>query len=240
MMPRELESRLDSCEGDDGVLLESPPKPYRPFLPSWRSPLYLHLKPIWRALERALSTCEGRVLDVGCGMQPYRHMLGARVTHYVGVDRIGELTRPTIVGTAEALPVPDASIDVVVCTMVLEHVADPRKVLAEARRVLAPNGRIVLTVPGVWPAHEVPHDYWRFTRFGLESLLREFDLEGSIEPLGGLWAVVGQMAALALWPIRVVRELVPFVNVVAAWLDRIGSREDLTLAWMIDGRLQRR
>jgi hypothetical protein len=96
----------------------------------------------------------------------------------------------------------------------------------------------VLTVPGVWPTHEAPHDYWRFTRFGLERLMREFGVEGELVPLGGLWAVVGQMAALALSPIRIVRELVPVINVVASWLDRIGSREDLTLAWMIDGRLR--
>src|SRR3954454_17425132 len=81
---------------DTLLWLERLPSPYRPFLPSWRSPLYLHLGPLWRALERALATCEGRVLDVGCGMQPYRHMLGKCVTDYVGIDRAGELTRPTV------------------------------------------------------------------------------------------------------------------------------------------------
>lgn len=220
------------------MLLERLPKSYRPFLPSWRSPLYLHLRPLWRALERTLSSCDGRVLDIGCGLSPYRHMLGPRVVDYVGVDREGELTRPTIVGSAEGLPVPDASFDVVMCTMVLEHVADPRRVLAEARRVLAPNGRIVLTVPGVWPTHEAPHDYWRFTRFGLEGLMREFGVDGELVSLGGLWSVVGQMAALALSPIRIVRQFVPFINLAASWLDRIGSREDLVLAWMIDGRVR--
>jgi SAM-dependent methyltransferase len=178
------------------------------------------------------------VLDVGCGLQPYRHMLGRGVTDYVGVDRVGELTQPTVVGTAEALPVPDASFDVVLCTMVLEHVRDPRRVLGEVRRVLVPNGRVVLTVPGVWPTHEAPHDYWRFTRFGLEELMREFRLEGDLIALGGLWAVVGQMAVLAMSPIRIVRQLVPVVNVVTGWLDRVGSREDLGLAWMIDARVK--
>lgn len=219
------------------MLLEPVPAPYRPFSPGWRSPLYLHLHPLWRSLEKVLSSCEGRVLDVGCGMQPYRPMLGARVVEYVGVDREGELSNPTIVGSAEALPVEDASFDVVLCTMVLEHVVDPRKAMIEARRVLKPNGRLILTVPSVWPAHEAPHDYWRFTRFGLERLLQEFRLEGSITSLGGLWSVVGQMAVLAISPIRIARELVPFVNLAASTLDRIGSREDLTLAFLVDARV---
>jgi SAM-dependent methyltransferase len=223
---------------DTPVLLEPLPSPYRPFLPGWRSPLYLHMRPLWRALERVLATCEGRVIDVGCGMQPYRHLLGKGVVEYVGVDRQGALTNPTIEGTAEALPAADASFDVVLCTMVLEHVVDPRRVLAEARRVLKPNGRVVLTVPGVWPAHEVPHDYWRFTKFGLQQLMQEFELEGAISTLGGLWSVVGQMAVLALSPIRLARELVPFVNLAASTLDRIGSREDLGLAFMVDARLR--
>src|SRR5205823_9005521 len=95
---------------------------------------------------------------------------------------------------------------------------------------------LVLTVPDVWPTHEAPHDYWRFTRFGLDRLMREFEFDGRVTGLGGLWAVVGQMAALALSPIRIARELVPIVNLVASVLDRVGSREDLALAWMVDAR----
>lgn len=219
------------------ILLERSPEPYRPFLPGFRSPLYLHLRPLWLALEEALGTCEGRVLDIGCGMQPYRHMLRADIVEYVGVDRAGELTRPTLVGTAEDLPVSAASFDVVLCTMLLEHVVDPRRVLAEARRVLKPGGRAILTVPGVWPSHEAPHDYWRFTRFGLEQLLVEQGFSGSITALGGLWAVVGQMTALALAPLQVFCELVPFINLAAAGLDRLGSRQDLTMAFIVDARL---
>ncbi len=216
------------------VFLEPTPSPYRPFLPTWRSPLYLHLRPGWLALEAALGSCEGRVLDVGCGMQPYRAMLGPGVTEYVGLDREGALTKPTLVGCAEELPVPDASFDVVLATMMLEHVVDPRRVLAEARRVQRPGGRRVLTVPAVWPAHEVPHDYWRFTRFGLEQLLSELGFAGPVVRLGGLWAVVGQMINLAFAPIRFVRLLIPFVNLAAKLLERVGSREDLALAWFVD------
>ena len=44
---------------------------------------------------------------------------------------------------------------------------------ADVFRVLRPGGTLLLTAPGVWVAHEVPRDFWRFTRWGLEALARE-------------------------------------------------------------------
>src|SRR6476469_1391980 len=116
------------------------PHPYHPHLPSWRKPLYLHLRPLWLALEASLSTCRGRVLDIGCGLQPYRPFLDAAQTEYVGIDREGPLSTPTIVGSAESLPFPDESFDVVLSTQVLEHVPDPEQALTEAVRVLKKGG----------------------------------------------------------------------------------------------------
>jgi len=212
------------------------PIPYQPHDPSWRQPLYLHLGPLWSALRDVLGELRGRVLDIGCGMQPYRSMVGADVTEYVGVDREGALSRPTVVGTAEALPFPDGSFDAVLSTQVLEHLPDPRRALDEAARVLRVGGTLVLTVPGVWPTHEAPHDYWRFTRHGVERLLRDHGIDvGIVRPLGGLWAAVGQMANLELQRRRFARDLVPVVNVVARWLDRRGAAEDLALAWFATG-----
>jgi SAM-dependent methyltransferase len=212
------------------------PSPYRPHLPSMRQPLYLHLRPLWLALERSLSTCSGRVLDIGCGLQPYRPMLGEGVTEYVGLDREGELSNPTVVGSAESLPFGDATFDVVLSTQVLEHVPEPARALTEAVRVLKPGGRLVLTVPGVWPTHEAPHDYWRFTRHGLKRLLDDHGIAcEEPEALGKLWATIGQMANLELQRIPVIRELVPLVNGVASFLDRRGPRSDLVMNWFVDG-----
>ena len=68
-------------------------------------------------------------------------------------------------------PVPDASVDVVLCTETLEHVPDPPAFLAEAFRCLRPGGRLLLTVPFAARWHYIPHDYWRFTPSGLDRLL---------------------------------------------------------------------
>src|SRR5262249_41741994 len=142
---------------------------------------------------------EGRVLDIGCGLQPYRKLLGPMVTEYVGLDRVSPFAVPDVEGDARALPFGDRSFDSVLCTQVLEHVVDPRATLREIGRVLRSGGRLVLTCPGTWPAHEVPHDYWRFTRWGLEHLFDEAGFASyAIRAEGGTWATIGQMLNLEL------------------------------------------
>jgi hypothetical protein len=41
------------------------------------------------------------------------------------------------------------------------------------RRVLKPDGRIIVSVPFLFPVHDAPHDYWRFTKYALEYLFRD-------------------------------------------------------------------
>lgn len=53
--------------------------------------------------------------------------------------------------TLEAVPLPDAAFDVVLCQMGLQFMPDRSKALAEIRRLLAPGGRAVLSVPGPTP-----------------------------------------------------------------------------------------
>ncbi|MDX2054576.1 MAG: class I SAM-dependent methyltransferase [Polyangiaceae bacterium] len=212
------------------------PNPYRPHLPTWRQPLHLHLAPVWLKLEATLKTCRGRVLDVGCGLQPYRAFLDVAQTEYIGLDREGPLSRPTLVGNAEAIPLPDSSVDVVLSTQVLEHLPEPALALKEALRVLRPGGRLILSVPGVWPAHETPHDYWRFTRDGVVHLMRSHGVDfDEVVGLGKFWATLGQMANLALYRSVLLREFVPLVNLVCRGMDRLASREELAMVWFVDG-----
>lgn len=69
-------------------------------------------------------------------------------------------------------PVEDASYDVVLCNQVLEHCDDPRRAVAELRRVTAPRGRVLASTHGVMPYHPSPNDYWRWTTPALQSCLR--------------------------------------------------------------------
>ncbi len=129
-------------------------------------------------LERAISTMTRGlsgdvVVDLGCGEQPYRWMLGG-FRRYVGFDspsRPDSAAHADVFGDATALPFRDATADAVLCTEVMEHVAKPATMIAEIVRILRPGGTLVLSVPFTWHLHDEPYDYWRFTEFGLRRVL---------------------------------------------------------------------
>jgi SAM-dependent methyltransferase len=92
---------------------------------------------------------DGRLLDLGCGVGHSFHLLAPRET--VGVDVAPEAlagqARETIAADMRALPLPSASFESVLSVQSLEHVPDPERVVAEARRVLAPGGTALFVTP---------------------------------------------------------------------------------------------
>ncbi len=64
----------------------------------------------------------------------------------------------------------------VLCTEVLEHLPEPQRAVDEMFRVLKPGGTLLLTTRFLFPIHDAPHDYFRFTKYGLRHLLRRFDV----------------------------------------------------------------
>jgi ubiquinone/menaquinone biosynthesis C-methylase UbiE len=86
--------------------------------------------------------------------------------------------RPHVQADAHDLPFADGAFDVVVCGEVLEHVKSPIGVLAEARRVLRPGGRLVATVPFLYRIHADPHDYGRYTQHYWHQTLAELGWSG--------------------------------------------------------------
>jgi SAM-dependent methyltransferase len=148
------------------------------FLAACRRLLDLQAASAWNDLKIQLGSAHGDVLDVGAGAQPYRPLLppGARY-RAIDVAAAGEAFGYDLPDTeyfeGDRWPVEDGSVDVVLATETLEHVPEPAVFLAEARRVLRPGGRIVLTVPFAARWHYIPHDYWRYTPSSLRNLLEE-------------------------------------------------------------------
>jgi SAM-dependent methyltransferase len=122
-----------------------------------------HVEAIARGLSGSV------VVDVGCGDSPYRSMLSG-FAHYIGLDAPGRPdsgSHPDVLADALALPLRAGSVDAVVCTEVVEHITEPGTLLTEAHRVLKPGGSLLLSAPFTWHLHDEPHDYWRFTEYGL-------------------------------------------------------------------------
>jgi len=68
----------------------------------------------------------------------------------------------------------DSTYDVIVMMEVLEHIPDPSLALAEIRRILKPGGVLLGSTPFLFPIHDAPHDYYRYTSYGLNHLLRDY------------------------------------------------------------------
>jgi 2-polyprenyl-6-hydroxyphenyl methylase/3-demethylubiquinone-9 3-methyltransferase len=110
-----------------------------------------------RALLLAEARPGQRVLDFGCGAGRFVAALRAAGADPVGVEIAEaalERARRNAAGADlraiepdGSLPLEHASVDLVWCSEVLEHVADTAHALLEARRVLRPGGRLLVTVP---------------------------------------------------------------------------------------------
>jgi len=134
-----------------------------------------------------------RLLDVGCGEKPYRDLFAPYAAEHVGVDPVAN-PLAELRGPIEALPVEDASFDVVLCAQVLEHVDDPAQGVRELARATRPGGRVLLSTHGTYVFHPAPVDHWRWTHTGLERLLRENGDWASVRVTPG----AGTAASLAM------------------------------------------
>lgn len=209
-------------------------------------PSYLELTSLERTLTAAAAQIHGqRLLDIGCGNRPYAALFPT-VQYYVGLDLPGPypLARQVDVwGTALCLPFPSSFFDVVLCTQVLEHVTDPLQLLREAARVLSPGGQLLLTAPQTWGLHEEPHDYYRFTRYGLLHLLTQAGFEVSwLTARGGVVAMLGQTILTSIYT-RYPRWPIPWhwrlfnraLNASCAWVDRLWYWDKDTLGYTVLG-----
>ena len=110
-------------------------------------------------------------LDIGAQNGPYAALFPRRI----GLDiRPGRGVR--IIGDAQALGIRDGAFPVILCTEVLEHLPEPQRAIDEMYRVLEPGGTLLLTTRFLFPIHDAPHDYFRYTKYGLRHLLRRFEI----------------------------------------------------------------
>ena len=128
-----------------------------------------------------------RILDAGSGEGQYAHYFARQ--RYCGVDlAVGDAawdySRLDAVADLTALPFRAGTFDAAIHMVTLEHLREPGLALAEIARVLAPGGRLLLAAP---------HDYFRYTRFGLQYLLEKAGLESiEMRAVGGYFRLLAR------------------------------------------------
>ncbi len=142
------------------------------------------------------------ILDAGAGEGNYKHHFKAQ--RYVGLDlAIGDMawnySRLDVVGDLVNLPFRDATFDASLNVVTLEHVPEPARVVEELARTLESGGKLLLIAPHEWEEHQQPHDYFRYTRYGLQYLLKRAGLvEIEITPVGGFFRLLSRRMFNAL------------------------------------------
>jgi SAM-dependent methyltransferase len=146
--------------------------------------------------------CPRDLLDLGCGKAPlwdlYRSFVGQTVLldwdNSLHPNRHLDFTQDL----NEPLLVESSSFGTVILSDVLEHIREPAALVCEVSRILADGGVLLMNVPFLYGLHEVPHDYYRYTRFSLEHFAKAAGLQViELESIGGYPEVFGDMLSKA-------------------------------------------
>ena len=214
-------------------------------------PLLRRLMTVETAIESAVDSFAGsltrnaRVLDAGAGEGRYKQCFThCRYTGFdLGVgDREWDYSDIDVIGNLTHLPFRDASFSAAINVVVLEHTREPARVLAEIARVLQPGGKLLLIAPQQWEVHQAPHDYYRYTRYGLVWLCEEAGFATPrVRPLGGYFTLLARrlVNSLNFFQEGLLWLLFPFVAVMAGTcalilpsLDFLDREKNFTLAYI--------
>jgi len=193
----------------------------------------------------------GKVIDIGGKRVNKRGSFRPPVRQglsweYANIDKT---TCPDYHCSADQVPVPDETYDIVLMTEVLEHLHNPGAALVESYRLLKNGGKLVASMPFLFPVHSDPHDYqrWAPERIRMECVEAGFS-EIDIEPMGGFFAVIMDITRIALntplnpyCPLQtlvrraLIRVLIPISYKIFLWLDKrfVNVKQQITTGYAI-------
>lgn len=100
-------------------------------------------------------------------------------------DELPQRTNETEPYYDDLAAIADESYEVILCSGLLEHMTDPKRLIDECRRILTPGGKLILSASAVFSFHRGPDNYFHFTPHGLRLLMNGWssvDIRGSSQP----------------------------------------------------------
>lgn len=141
----------------------------------------------------------GRILDVGAGTLAWKYIALRYCQSYESIDF--KRTHPELshIGSIESMPLPSDHYDSALSVQVLEHVPDTDTALREVYRVLKPGGIFVLSVPHYCYLHNEPYDFYRFTKYGIATVLKRAGFRVlNVSSAGGFFSFLHHVVGTAL------------------------------------------
>lgn len=166
------------------------------------------------------------VLTIGSGgeihelLQSYSYKNNFKVISF----DISEERNPDLLGDICTYDFKGKKFDIIVIAEVLEHLHSPHLAIDNIQSILLENGKLILTVPFIFPIHEQPFDYYRYTKYGLEFLLQKFSNVSISERNSWIEAINVLLVRLIMDKQLISRLLAPifiiiaFLNLPIVWL----------------------
>jgi SAM-dependent methyltransferase len=145
---------------------------------------------IVKYIENIFTNSNDKILDIGSGQYPYYHkFMKGKI---IAFD-MENFSRTDAVGDANFLPFRKNSFDKVIMVNSIYYFRNPFKVIEDVSKILKKNGKLVIIAPFFYPIHDVPIDQYRFTEFGLKTILEDHLKVEKITPLGGFFNIPAVM-----------------------------------------------
>jgi SAM-dependent methyltransferase len=168
----------------------------------------------------------GSLIDLGCGKVPLYQAYKDYITESLCVDWPASLHKNPFLDTEcdlnLPLPFQDEHFDTIVLSDVLEHISNPQQLCHEMHRILKPDGKVILNVPFFYKLHEVPHDYFRYTKFALLKFANDSGFKVvTIQEIGGLPEVLTDLSSKLLFNVPLAGK---YFSIFVQWAGRLFLR----------------